>query len=91
MLILFIYRSSPQNKCSITNCKHASLPLTAYCFQHITQNSEQKLFHPCTAKFLDNTQCRIPVFDISHESPLCREHGWKRVSFNFIFALNGLI
>lgn len=55
--------------------------MTAYCYLHITLNKDQKLFHPCTAKFSDNSQCRIPVFDISHELPLCREHAWKRVSF----------
>lgn len=54
--------------------------MTAYCYLHITLNKDQKLFHPCTAKFSDNSQCRVPVFDISHELPLCREHAWKRVS-----------
>lgn len=50
---------------------------TSHCYQHITDNSEQRLFQQCTAKFSDNSQCRVPVFDISHELILCREHAWK--------------
>lgn len=76
--------------------------MTAYCYLHITLNKDQKLFHPCTAKFSDNSQCRVPVFDISHELPLCREHAWKRVSlhtihtrhlntFNSIYIFNRVI
>lgn len=42
------------------------------------------LFHACTAKFSDNSQCRVPVFDISHELPLCREHAWKRDNYDRI-------
>lgn len=45
---------------------------------------DQKLFLPCTAKFSDNSQCRVPVFDISHELPLCKEHAWKRDNYNRI-------
>lgn len=74
-----IFRAS-LTKCSIQTCSNAALAMTAYCYLHITLNKDQKLFHPCTAKFSDNSQCRVPVFDISHELPLCREHAWKRVS-----------
>ncbi|XP_037026059.1 uncharacterized protein LOC119067282 isoform X3 [Bradysia coprophila] len=69
-------------KCVIPSCTSDSLALTAYCFLHITLNTDQRLFHPCTAKFADNSQCRVPVFDISHELPLCREHAWKRDNYN---------
>lgn len=69
-------------KCCITNCSNDALTLTAYCYIHITHNSDQVLFHPCTAKFSDNTPCRVPVFDISHELPLCREHAWKRDNYD---------
>ncbi|GAB0087626.1 hypothetical protein DMENIID0001_019550 [Sergentomyia squamirostris] len=70
-----------RKKCCLTNCDNDSLALTAYCYLHITQNTEQKLFYPCTAKFADNSQCRVPVFDICHELPLCREHAWKRDNY----------
>lgn len=50
-------------------------------------NIDQLLFEHCTAKFSDNTQCCVPVFDICHELPLCFEHGKKHVS-NFFFPFN---
>ena len=43
-------------------------------------NVDQQLFDFCTAKFSDNTQCCVPVFDIQHELPLCAEHAAKFVS-----------
>lgn len=46
----------------------------------ITCDAEQKLFDHCTAKFANNTQCSVPVFDVIHERPLCSEHGRKAVS-----------
>ncbi|XP_059612170.1 uncharacterized protein LOC132258735 [Phlebotomus argentipes] len=70
-----------RKKCCLSGCDNDSLALTAYCYLHITQNTEQKLFFPCTAKFADNSQCRVPVFDICHELPLCREHAWKRDNY----------
>ncbi|XP_055314803.1 uncharacterized protein LOC129575353 isoform X2 [Sitodiplosis mosellana] len=76
-------KASP-TKCSVQACSNAALAMTAYCYLHITLNKDQKLFHPCTAKFSDNSQCRVPVFDISHELPLCREHAWKRDNYNRI-------
>lgn len=60
------------------------MALTQFCYIHITRNVDQKLFLPCTAKFSDNSQCRVPVFDISHELPLCKEHAWKRDNYNRI-------
>ena len=44
-------------------------------------NVDQQLFDYCTAKFSDNTQCCVPVFDIRHELPLCPEHAAKAVSY----------
>ncbi|XP_055903403.1 uncharacterized protein LOC129939424 [Eupeodes corollae] len=73
-----------EKKCCVGSCSNRALALTAQCYIHITGNVDQHLFLPCTAKFADNTQCRIPVFDISHELPLCREHGWKRDNYNRI-------
>lgn len=66
--------------CEIENCEQPALPCTKYCTLHIMHNSEQVLFDYCTAKFADNTQCSVPVFDITHELPLCPEHARKRVS-----------
>lgn len=45
-------------------------------------NSDQLLYDYCTAKFADNTQCCIPVFDLNHELPLCIEHARKRDNYN---------
>jgi len=42
-------------------------------------NVDQQLFSYCTAKFSDNTQCCVPVFDVTHELPLCHEHSTKVV------------
>lgn len=67
--------------CGVDACKNEALIFTAFCPQHITQSDEQQLFTPCTAKFADNKPCRVPVFDISHELPLCREHARKVENF----------
>jgi Potential DNA-binding domain len=58
--------------------------MATFCFSHIMSNKDQRLFQLCTAKFSDNSQCNSPVFDISHELPLCREHAWKRDNYNRI-------
>ncbi|XP_044264033.1 INO80 complex subunit D-like [Tribolium madens] len=67
--------------CQVENCPHAALPCTRHCTLHIMLNSEQVLFGYCTAKFADNTQCSVPVFDITHELPLCPEHARKRDNY----------
>lgn len=75
---LFPYSSGEaQPKCQRQGCNQVALLATTHCYQHITDNTEQRLFQQCTAKFSDNSQCRVPVFDISHELILCREHAWK--------------
>lgn len=56
--------------------------MASHCQQHIVCNSAQHVFLPCTAKFADNTQCRVPVFDITHDLPLCTEHARKRDAYN---------
>lgn len=56
------------------------MPEAVFCYAHITKGDKQQLFHACTAKFADNSQCRLTVFDIGrHEMALCREHALKRV------------
>ncbi|XP_044745563.1 INO80 complex subunit D isoform X2 [Coccinella septempunctata] len=67
--------------CEIENCFQPALPCTKYCTLHIMYNPEQVLFSSCTAKFADNTQCSVPVFDITHELPLCPEHARKRDNY----------
>ncbi|XP_055377964.1 uncharacterized protein LOC129609851 [Condylostylus longicornis] len=74
----------PTRRCAISSCNNIALVLTSYCNLHITRNNDQHLFLPCTAKFSDNTQCRIPVFDITHNLPLCKEHAWKRDNYQRI-------
>lgn len=44
-------------------------------------NADQLLFEHCTAKFADNTQCCVPVFDVTHELPLCPEHARKKDNY----------
>lgn len=68
--------------CSGEGCKRPALPCTSHCPLHIMNNSDQVLFDYCTAKFADNTQCSVPVFDIAHELPLCKEHARKRDNYN---------
>ncbi|XP_058456821.1 mucin-2 [Malaya genurostris] len=64
-------------KCQRPDCNQEALLATTHCYQHITDNHEQLLFQQCTAKFSDNSQCRVPVFNLNHDLILCREHAWK--------------
>ncbi|XP_046806340.1 uncharacterized protein LOC111690995 [Lucilia cuprina] len=85
------YQHSEQNKkelpanvkrCCVNGCDAYTLEMASHCQQHIVYNSAQHVFLPCTAKFADNTQCRVPVFDIAHDLPLCMEHARKRDAYN---------
>ncbi|KAM8933614.1 INO80 complex subunit D isoform 2-T2 [Pelodytes ibericus] len=71
--------------CSATvrsaSCTNRALPYTRHCFQHILSSSSQQLFSSCTAKFADGQQCSVPVFDITHQTPLCEEHAKKMDNF----------
>nr|XP_023029589.1 INO80 complex subunit D [Leptinotarsa decemlineata] len=67
--------------CEAGKCSRPALPCAKHCTLHIMMNAEQALFEYCTAKFADNTQCSTPVFDISHELPLCAEHARKRDNY----------
>jgi len=71
-------------------CCSLALPCTQHCIRHIMYNVDQLLFEHCTAKFSDNTQCCVPVFDICHELPLCLEHARKRVSQNLFMNLKSV-
>ncbi|XP_021053361.1 INO80 complex subunit D isoform X1 [Mus pahari] len=62
-------------------CTKQALPFTRHCFQHILLNRSQQLFSSCTAKFADGQQCSVPVFDITHQTPLCEEHAKKMDNF----------
>lgn len=53
----------------------------------ILLNRSQQLFASCTAKFADGQQCSIPVFDITHQTPLCEEHAKKMVKMKSCFIL----
>lgn len=68
--------------CVIEGCRATSLPCTRHCSRHIMLNADQLLFEHCTAKFSDNTQCCVPVFDVAHELPLCPEHARKRDNYH---------
>ncbi|XP_063231316.1 INO80 complex subunit D-like isoform X2 [Bacillus rossius redtenbacheri] len=67
-------------------CTNPALPCTQHCMRHIMYNVDQLLYEHCTAKFSDNTQCCIPVFDICHELPLCLEHARKRDNYDKMCA-----
>ncbi|XP_034042623.1 INO80 complex subunit D [Thalassophryne amazonica] len=62
-------------------CSNRALPFTQHCFQHILLNRSQQLFSSCTARFADGQQCSVPVFDITHQTPLCEEHAKKMDNF----------
>uniref|UniRef100_A0A182XHL4 Potential DNA-binding domain-containing protein n=1 Tax=Anopheles quadriannulatus TaxID=34691 RepID=A0A182XHL4_ANOQN len=70
-------KQSEKTPCAHEGCINSALIMTAHCYDHITEDTEQCLFQRCTAKFSDNSQCRVPVFDVSHELILCKEHAWK--------------
>ncbi|XP_068101097.1 INO80 complex subunit D [Hyperolius riggenbachi] len=78
-------RGTEPSLCSVTvksqACSNRALPYTRHCFQHILSNSSQQLFSSCTAKFADGQQCSVPVFDITHQTPLCEEHAKKMDNF----------
>lgn len=62
-------------KCSYSaGCNWQALPCTRHCTQHIMYNVDQRLFHHCTGKELDNAQCNMPVFDVRHDHPVCPRH-----------------
>lgn len=67
-------------------CSMPALPYTRHCTKHIMYNVDQLLFEHCTAKFADNTQCCVPVFDMCHELPLCPEHAKKRDNYDKMAA-----
>ncbi|TRY88863.1 hypothetical protein DNTS_016943 [Danionella cerebrum] len=76
------------------SCCKTALPYSSHCFQHILLNRSQQLFSSCTARFADGQQCSVPVFDITHQTPLCDEHAKKMVrtsvpSFCFTHAQRG--
>ncbi|ESO86800.1 hypothetical protein LOTGIDRAFT_166800 [Lottia gigantea] len=77
------YRGLEKRRCGYKNneeiqCINNVLPYTNHCIKH------QQLFDYCTAKFADNTQCCVPIFDIKHELPLCHEHGAKADNYQKI-------
>uniref|UniRef100_A0A673HFJ1 INO80 complex subunit D-like n=1 Tax=Sinocyclocheilus rhinocerous TaxID=307959 RepID=A0A673HFJ1_9TELE len=63
------------------SCSNIVLPFSRHCFQHILLNRSQQLFSSCTARFADGQQCSVPVFDITHQTPLCDEHAKKMDNF----------
>ncbi|XP_060534917.1 INO80 complex subunit D [Cylas formicarius] len=67
--------------CEVEECSKPALSCARLCSLHIMLDTRQVLFEYCTAKFADNTQCSMPVFDISHELPLCAEHARKRDNY----------
>lgn len=61
------------------------------CFVDILLNRSQQLFSSCTARFADGQQCSVPVFDITHQTPLCDEHAKKMVIEVFCCFLKAVI
>lgn len=77
----FVADLGNSSACLMDQCRRLALPCARHCASHITHNADQVLFTCCTAKFADNTQCSVPVFDIMHELPLCVEHARKRDNY----------
>ena len=68
-------------------CREPSLPGTRHCMRHIMYNVDQQLFTHCTARHPDNTLCRVPVFDVSHELPLCYKHSKTQVGVRPLYTI----
>ncbi|XP_077300175.1 uncharacterized protein LOC143920978 [Arctopsyche grandis] len=68
-------------QCARIGCGAPALACARLCVAHISLNPEQRLFAECTAKFSDNTQCRVPVVDVRNELPLCSEHTLKKDNY----------
>jgi INO80 complex subunit D len=83
---MLVKRTCSYRKGEADACSSLALPCTQHCIRHIMYNVDQLLFEHCTAKFSDNTQCCVPVFDICHELPLCMEHARKRVSHSLYIS-----
>ena len=47
----------------------------------VMYNVDQLLFQFCTAKNSDNTQCCMPVIDLTHDFPLCFPHALQAVGY----------
>ena len=89
-LTMLVKRKCSYRQGEADACCSLALPCTQHCVRHIMYNVDQLLFEHCTAKFSDNTQCCVPVFDICHELPLCLEHARKRVSQNLFMNLKSV-
>lgn len=85
-LTMLVKRRCSYRKGESEACKSLALPCTQHCLRHIMYNVDQLLYEHCTAKFSDNTQCCVPVFDICHELPLCPEHARKRDNYDRMCA-----
>lgn len=65
--------------CRVDGCQNEALIFTAFCPEHVTGSHDEQLFASCSVRFADKSQCsRVPVFDESHEVPLCKEHAAER-------------
>ncbi|KAG9328604.1 hypothetical protein JZ751_012811 [Albula glossodonta] len=62
-------------------CRQERAAMRQRRYRYILLNRSQQLFTSCTAKFADGQQCSIPVFDITHQTPLCDEHAKKMDNF----------
>lgn len=85
-LTMLVKRVCSYRKGETDACSSLALPCTQHCVRHIMYNVDQLLFEHCTAKFSDNTQCCVPVFDVCHELPLCLEHARKRDNYDRMCA-----
>ncbi|KAK7867583.1 hypothetical protein R5R35_005283 [Gryllus longicercus] len=85
-LTMLVKRVCSYRKGESDACSNLALPCTQHCVRHIMYNVDQLLYEHCTAKFSDNTQCCVPVFDVCHELPLCLEHARKRDNYDRMCA-----
>ncbi|KAJ6833746.1 uncharacterized protein M6B38_338615 [Iris pallida] len=73
-----------RKKCSFSGCKSNSMPLTAFCHQHILSDREQKLYRPCCFVIRSIQSgpviCRKPVSAVPSLCPVHLQKTQRNIS-----------
>ncbi|KAJ6807035.1 uncharacterized protein M6B38_164675 [Iris pallida] len=73
-----------RKKCAFSGCKSHSMPLTAFCHQHILSDREQKLYRPCcfVIRSIQSGQiiCRKPVSAVPSLCPVHLQKTQRNIS-----------
>ncbi|EFA75003.1 hypothetical protein PPL_11688 [Heterostelium album PN500] len=62
-----------QSLCSHSGCKVYPLPLSKYCYAHILDDSQQKLFTGCNYQLINDQRCGYPILK-TQIPDLCLDH-----------------